>query len=106
MEDKKLVEVQHLQQYFPVSGGKLFEKKVVKAVDDVSFYINKGETLGLVGESGCGKTTTGRTLLRLYEPTDGRIFYDGTDITHARCSPTAAKCRSCFRIPTPASTRA
>ena len=73
---KKLVEVQHLQQHFPAGGvGK--KRKVVQAVDDVSFYINKGETLGLVGESGCGKTTTGRTLLRLYEPTDGRIIYDG-----------------------------
>ena len=72
----RLVEVQHLQQYFPAGGfGK--NKKFVQAVDDVSFYINKGETLGLVGESGCGKTTTGRTLLRLYEPTDGTIIYDG-----------------------------
>lgn len=77
MEDKKLVEVQHLQQFFPVSGEKLFEKKVVKAVDDVNFFLYKGETLGLVGESGCGKTTTGRSLLRLYEPTQGRIIYDG-----------------------------
>ena len=74
-EREKLVEVQHLQQYFPArSGGK---KQVVQAVDDVSFYICRGETLGLVGESGCGKTTVGRTLLRLYEPTDGRIIYDG-----------------------------
>ena len=74
-EREKLVEVQHLQQYFPArSGGK---KQVVQAVDDVSFYIYRGETLGLVGESGCGKTTVGRTLLRLYEPTDGRIIYDG-----------------------------
>ena len=71
-----LVKVEHLKQYFPAGGfGK--NKKFVKAVDDVSFYINKGETLGLVGESGCGKTTTGRTLLRLYEPTSGRITYDG-----------------------------
>jgi oligopeptide transport system ATP-binding protein len=99
MEDRKLVEVQHLQQYFPVAGGKLFEKKVVKAVDDVSFYINKGETLGLVGESGCGKTTTGRTLLRLYEPTDGKIFYDGKDITHAKMLPYRRKMQIVFQDP-------
>ncbi len=72
---KKLIEIEHLKQYFPLGGfGK--NKKYVKAVDDVSFYINKGETLGLVGESGCGKTTTGRSLLRLYEPTAGKITYD------------------------------
>ena len=75
-EQKNLVEVQHLQQYFP-AGGVGRNRKYVQAVDDVSFAIRKGETLGLVGESGCGKTTTGRTLLRLYEPTDGRIIYDG-----------------------------
>ena len=75
-EAKTLVEVQHLQQYFPAGGvGK--NKRYVQAVDDVNFAIRKGETLGLVGESGCGKTTTGRTLLRLYEPTDGTIIYDG-----------------------------
>lgn len=99
MEEKKLIEVQHLQQYFPVKGGKLFEKKVVKAVDDVSFYINKGETLGLVGESGCGKTTTGRTLLRLHEPTDGKIFYDGVDITHAKMLPYRRKMQIVFQDP-------
>ena len=72
----ELVKVEHLKQYFPAGGfGK--NKKYVKAVDDVSFAIKKGETLGLVGESGCGKTTTGRTLLRRYEPTAGRITYDG-----------------------------
>ena len=72
---ENLLEIQHLQQYFHVGGyGK--NKKVVQAVDDVSFAIKKGETLGLVGESGCGKTTVGRTILRLYEPTDGRIIYD------------------------------
>ena len=73
---EKLLKVEHLYQYFPAGGfGK--NKKYVQAVDDVSFFINKGETLGLVGESGCGKTTTGRSLLRLYEPTKGRIVYDG-----------------------------
>ena len=77
-EQKKLVEVQHLQQYFPVKGGR--RKQFVQAVDDVSFYIYHGETLGLVGESGCGKTTVGRTLLRLYEPTDGTIIYEGNVI--------------------------
>lgn len=71
----RLIKVEHLYQYFPAGGfGK--NKKYVQAVDDVSFFINKGETLGLVGESGCGKTTTGRTLLRLYEPTKGRIIYN------------------------------
>ena len=74
-----LLEVQHLQQYFHIGGtGK--NKKVVQAVDDVSFFIKRGETLGLVGESGCGKTTVGRTILRLYEPTDGKIIYDGKTI--------------------------
>ena len=71
-----LVQIEHLQQYFPAGGfGK--NKKYIQAVDDVSFTIERGETLGLVGESGCGKTTTGRTLLRLYEPTGGRFVYDG-----------------------------
>lgn len=73
--NEKLLEIEHLKQYFPAGGwGK--NKKYIKAVDDVSFYINKGETLGLVGESGCGKTTTGRSLLRLYEPTAGKITYN------------------------------
>ena len=73
---EKLLRVEHLYQYFP-AGRHGKKKKYVQAVDDVSFFINKGETLGLVGESGCGKTTTGRSLLRLYEPTKGRIIYDG-----------------------------
>lgn len=71
---EKLVQVEHLRQYFSAGGfGK--NKKYIQAVDDVSFTIDRGETLGLVGESGCGKTTTGRTLLRLYEPTGGRFIY-------------------------------
>ena len=77
MSEKKnsFIQVEHLQQYFPAGGfGK--NKKYIQAVDDVSFTIERGETLGLVGESGCGKTTTGRTLLRLYEPTGGRFIYD------------------------------
>ncbi len=77
--DNMLLQVEHLKQYFPAGGfGK--NKRFVKAVDDVSFYINKGETLGLVGESGCGKTTTGRSVLRLHEPTGGKIIYDGNVI--------------------------
>lgn len=70
-----LLKVDHLKQYFPVRDG--FKKMELKAVDDVSFSIRPGETLGLVGESGCGKTTVGRTLLRLYKPTAGRIEFDG-----------------------------
>mgnify|MGYP000813076833 FL=1 len=69
------LKVDHLKQYFPVHDG--FKKMELKAVDDVSFAIKPGETLGLVGESGCGKTTVGRTLLRLYQPTAGRIEFDG-----------------------------
>ncbi|MBQ9413222.1 MAG: ATP-binding cassette domain-containing protein [Oscillospiraceae bacterium] len=75
-----LVEVRHLKQYFPVKAG--FAKTIpLKAVDDVSFTVNEGETLGLVGESGCGKTTVGRTILRLYEPTDGEVLFKGEPIT-------------------------
>ncbi len=97
--NNKLLEIQHLKQYFPVKSEKLLEKKVVKAVDDVSFYINKGETLGLVGESGCGKTTTGRTLLRLHEPTGGKIFYAGKDITRVNMLPYRRKMQIVFQDP-------
>ncbi|TCO69862.1 ABC transporter ATP-binding protein [Marinisporobacter balticus] len=81
-KDKNIcIEVKNLKKYFLIKKG-FFEKKIqcVKAVDDVSFYIKKGETLGLVGESGCGKSTTGRTLIRLYEPTGGEIIFDGVEI--------------------------
>ena len=75
-----LVEVRNLKQYFPVKTG--FGKTVyLKAVDDISFTVDKGETLGLVGESGCGKTTAGRSLLRLYEPTGGEVLFDGEPVT-------------------------
>ena len=74
-----LVDVRHLKEYFPVNTG-FFKSVPLKAVDDVSFTIQRGETLGLVGESGCGKTTVGRTILHLYEPTDGEVIYDGKPI--------------------------
>lgn len=75
-----LVEVKNLKQYFPVKTG-FFKTQYLKAVDDVSFSIESGETLGLVGESGCGKTTVGRSLLHLYEPTDGQILFNGELVT-------------------------
>ena len=76
-EGKSLLEVYGLKKYFTITGDSFFGKKSVKAVDNVSFSIKRGETLGLVGESGCGKTTVGRSVLRLIEPTAGRIIYDG-----------------------------
>ena len=75
-ENKTLVEVRNLKQYFPITTG-FMKSTMLKAVDDVSFSIGRGETLGLVGESGCGKTTVGRTLLHLYKPTGGQVLFDG-----------------------------
>jgi len=77
-----LLEVRHLKKHFPVTAGLLFQHAVglIKAVDDVSFFIRRGETLGLVGESGCGKTTTGRCILRLEHPTAGEIRFEGRDL--------------------------
>ncbi|MDP2729513.1 MAG: ATP-binding cassette domain-containing protein [Dehalococcoidales bacterium] len=80
--DNVLLDVENLYMYFPVTAG-LLKRKVadVKAVDGISFYIRKGETLGLVGESGCGKTTTGRSVLQLYHTTSGKITFNGQDLT-------------------------
>ena len=77
--NRPLVEVKNLKEYFDINMG-FFSSKPLKAVDDVSFTINKGETLGLVGESGCGKTTVGRTILHLYKPTAGEVIFDGKPI--------------------------
>ena len=80
-QQEKLVEVENLVTYFPVFSGVLQKKTgEVKAVDDISFFIRKGETLGLVGESGCGKTTTGRSILKLEEPTSGSVIFDGKNL--------------------------
>tara|TARA_Y100000590_G_scaffold361876_1_gene418743 strand:- start:608 stop:1624 length:1017 start_codon:yes stop_codon:yes gene_type:complete len=83
-----LVNVENLKMYFPVTSGVILQRTVgqVKAVDNVTFFIRKGETLGLVGESGCGKTTTGRAVLQLYEPTDGKVQFEGTELTELTSS--------------------
>ena len=81
--DDILLEINNLKMYFPVTSGMLFQRTVayVKAVDDVTFAVRRGETLGLVGESGCGKTTTGRCILQLYKPTSGQVMFEGQDLT-------------------------
>ena len=83
-----LVKVRNLKKYFPIYQGAVVRRHVgdIKAVDDVSFDIYDGETLGLVGESGCGKTTVGRTLLQIYKPTGGSVFFADRDITHLKAS--------------------
>jgi len=82
-KDDVLVDVTDLRMYFPVTAGLIFQRKVadVKAVDGVNFFIRRSETLGLVGESGCGKSTTGRAILQLYRPTTGNVMFGGTDLT-------------------------
>ncbi len=81
-----LLDIRHLRKYYPVTKGFIFQRQVgaVRAVDDISFFIRRGETLGLVGESGCGKTTTGRVILRLQEPTAGEALFEGRDIFKLR----------------------
>jgi len=83
---ENLIEVTDLKMYFPITKGIIFQKKVadVKAVDGVSFAIKKGETLGLVGESGCGKSTTGRAILQLYRPTGGSVRFEGEELTELK----------------------
>ena len=85
-QENVLLEVQNLVKYFPVTKGIFVQKHVadVKAVDDISFFIRPGETLGMVGESGCGKTTAARTILQLYRPTSGKVFFGGVDLAQAK----------------------
>ncbi len=80
-----LIDIENLKMYFPVTAG-ILQKKIadIKAVDGISFYIKRGETLGLVGESGCGKTTTGRCILQLYESTQGEVFFDGVNLSQLK----------------------
>ena len=101
-----IVEVRNLKEYFNINMG-MFRTKPLKAVDNVSFAIQPGETLGLVGESGCGKTTVGRTILHLYKPTGGEVLYKGRKIqTKADIRPSATRPPWSSRIPIPPSTPA
>src|SRR5256885_6662463 len=80
---RNLLEVKALKMHFPLTQGIIFQRQVgaVRAVDGIDFFVEKGETLGLVGESGCGKSTTGRAILQLYKPTAGNVIFDGTELT-------------------------
>ena len=93
-----LLEVEHLKQYFPIRDG-FFGSRPLKAVDDVSFTIDQGETLGLVGESGCGKTTVGRSILRLYEPTGGTVKFEGEEISSRNIHQLRRKMQMVFQDP-------
>ncbi len=98
MSSKNLIEVKDLKMYFPIRTG-FMKTTMLKAVDGVNFSIKPGETLGLVGESGCGKTTVGRTLLRLYKPTGGEIYYDGNLITDKNMLEYRPKMQMVFQDP-------
>ena len=102
-----LLQVTGLTKHFPVRGDLFSPRKTVRAVDDVSFSIAKGETVGIVGESGCGKSTTARLLMHLMKRDAGDIVYDGMQVgPRCRCANCAAACRWCSRTATPRSTRA
>ena len=104
MTDEVLVRAEHICKYFKIGGGRMLH-----AVEDVNLDIHRGETLGLVGESGCGKSTLGRTLMGIYQPTKGKLIYDGkpVDLSNKKDRFAFAKRRrSSFRIPTLRSTRA
>ena len=97
-KSKYLVEVKDLKEYFPIKTG-FFKTTPLKAVDGVSFNIEAGKTLGLVGESGCGKTTVGRTLLRLYKPTGGEFYFDGELVTDKNIYPLRRQMQMVFQDP-------
>ena len=99
MSNAPLFEARHIVKNFQIGGGLLKKTRIVHAVDDVSLTIEKGETFGLVGESGCGKSTFGRTVLRLYEPTSGQILLDGEDITHVNMRPYRKRMQIVFQDP-------
>lgn len=104
-ERTPLLKVEHLSKEFPAESGmfaKRFSKRVVSAVNDISFEIYPGETFGLVGESGCGKSTTGRTIMRLTKPTAGKVFFQGKDVAEMssmRSRTCVARCSSSSRTP-------
>ena len=97
-QEKYLVEVRNLKQYFPIATG-FMKTTPLKAVDDVSFNIRRGETLGLVGESGCGKTTVGRTLLHLYKPTAGEVIFDGKKVDRSTMQEFRRRAQIVFQDP-------
>ena len=97
-ENRTLVDVRHLKQHFPITTG-FMKTTMLKAVDDVSFSIARGETLGLVGESGCGKTTVGRTLLQLYKPTGGEVWFDGKKVDRTTVAEFHRRAQMVFQDP-------